>query len=218
MMADLTSTDVSANFVATLADAAAHKRDKTSDTALSGLTQGVRPSAKEVVDALLQAEKAAKQQRLTYSLNSLLGDWQLCFTAPRKAHLQGGVALGKGLYVPQIAKAHISFSTPPTSSAQTSQVEINNSVQFGPLLFKLTGSARYLDKKNLLAFNFTQMQLRLFGRAVYNGEFRCGKAKVTDFCAQSITTLPFFAFFLVTDDFIAARGRGGGLALWVKSA
>ena len=62
------------------------------------------------------------------------------------------------------------------------------------------------------------MQLRLFGRAVYSGEFRGGKATATDFSAQSIRTLPFFAFFLVTEDFIAARGRGGGLALWVKSA
>ena len=85
-MADLTSTGLSANFVATLAHAAAYERD----------TKRERPSAKAVVNALLQAEKAAKQQRLIYPLDSLLGDWRLCFTAPRKAHLRGGVALGKG--------------------------------------------------------------------------------------------------------------------------
>ena len=208
-MADLTSSDLSANFVATLAHAAAYERD----------TKRERPSAKAVVNALLQAEKAAKQQRLTYPLDSLLGDWRLCFTAPRKAHLRGGVALGKGLYVPQIAKAQISFSTQSPNSAQSSsQVEINNSVQCGPLLFKLTGPTRYLGKKNLLAFDFTYMQLCLFGRAVYSGEFRGGKATATNFYHQSIAKLPFFAFFLMTDDFIAARGRGGGLALWVKSA
>lgn len=63
MMADLTSTSLSANFVAYLAHAPQHERDKTSDTALSGLRFGVRPSAKVVVNALLQAEKAVKQQR-----------------------------------------------------------------------------------------------------------------------------------------------------------
>jgi hypothetical protein len=208
MTVEETSTAFS-DLVAVLAHAAAHERGGRS----------ARPSAKVVVNALLQAEKAAKQQHLTYPLNSLLGDWRLCFTAPRKAHLRGGVALGKGLYVPQIAKAQISFSTQSPNSAQSSsQVEINNSVQCGPLLFKLTGPTRYLGKKNLLAFDFTYMQLCLFGRAVYSGEFRGGKATATNFYHQSIAKLPFFAFFLMTDDFIAARGRGGGLALWVKSA
>jgi len=40
--------------------------------------------------------------------------------------------------------------------------------------------------------------------------------KEMNFYDQPIAKLPFFAFFLVTEDFIAARGRGGGLALWVK--
>ena len=60
------------------------------------------------------------------------------------------------------------------------------------------------------------MQLCLFNHAIYTGKFRGGKAATTDFYSQPIAKLPFFAFFLVTYDFIAARGRGGGLALWVK--
>ncbi len=179
--------------------------------AVSLRTKELRPSAKEVVDALLQAEKAAKQQRQVYPLESLFGQWRLCFTAPKNAHLKSGVALGKGFYVPQIAPAQISFHPSPNLS----QAEITNSLQFGSLQFKLTGPARYLDKKNLLAFDFTHMELSLFNRAIYSGGFRGGKLKNADFEQQSISKLPFFAFFLVTKDFIAARGRGGGLALWV---
>lgn len=205
-MSELTST-TSPDFVATLARAAVFERDRKSD----------RPSAKVVVNALLQAEKAAKQQRLLYPLESLLGAWQLCFTAPRQAHLKGGMALGKGFYLPQIAPAQISFTQLSTSERSPSQLEIGNQIQFGSLLFKLTGPAQYLGKKNLLAFDFNQMQLLLFGRTVHSGGFRGGKATAKDFYNQSIAKLPFFAFFLVTDDFIAARGRGGGLALWVKA-
>jgi hypothetical protein len=125
MMAELTST-ASPDFVATLARAAAAFRDKRSD----------RPKAKEVVNALLKAERAAKQQRLTYPLESLLGGWRLCFTAPRQAHLKGGTALGKGFYMPQIAPAQISFGTPLSTASQSlSQLEIGNSFQFGSLLF-----------------------------------------------------------------------------------
>ena len=206
MTAELGAT-TSLDFVATLSKAAAQERDLRSD----------RPSAKAVVNALLQAEKVAKQQRLTYPLESLLGDWRLCFTAQSKAHLRGDMALGKGFYIPQIARAQISFgSGAPIAGENPGKAEIGNQIQFGSLLFKLTGPAQYLGKKNLLAFDFTHMKLMLFGRAVYSGGFRGGKATATNFYGQPIAKLPFFAFFLVTDDFIAARGRGGGLALWVK--
>ena len=204
--AELQSTD-KPDFVATLTLAAAAFRDGT----------GNRPKANAVVNALLQVEKLAKQQRLSYPLESLLGHWRLCFTAPRKAHLRGGIALGKGLYVPQIARAHISFSNQAPTSGQSAGIEISNSLQFSPLLFKLTGPAQYLGKKNKVKFDFTYMQLCLFGRAVYSGKFRSG-TKAIDFYEQSVSRLPFFAFFLMTEDFIAARGRGGGLALWVKES
>jgi hypothetical protein len=196
----------SPDFVATLVRAAVHERGRRSN----------RPSAKEVVNALLQAEKVAKQQRLTYPLESLLGNWRLYFTAPRQAHLKGGTALAKGFYVPQIAPAQISFTQVSISDQSSGQLEIGNSVKFGSLLFKLTGPAHYLGKKNLLAFDFTYMKLMLFGHAVYSGRIRGGKVAAQDFYHQPIAKLPFFAFFLVSDDFIAARGRGGGLALWVK--
>jgi hypothetical protein len=89
-------------------------------------------------------------------------------------------------------------------------------VQLGSMLLKLTGPARYLGKKNLLAFDFTQMQISLFGRVIYNGKFGGSKDKIEDFYERAIAKLPFFAFFLVTEDLIAARGRGGGLALWIR--
>ena len=173
-----------------------------------------RPEAKEVVKALLQAEKAAKQQKLVYPLESLFGQWRLCFTAPKNAHFKSGVALGKGFYVPQIAPAQISFFP----SQNLGEARITNSVQFGSLQLKLTGPARYLDQKNLLMFDFTQVEILLFNRAIYSGGFRGGKLKDANFYKRSVAKAPFFAFFRVTEDLIAARGRGGGLALWVKES
>lgn len=176
---------------------------------------GKLPSASLMVDALLAAEKAAKQQRLTYNFDSLVGKWRLCFaTGTRKVRKRGGIVLGKGLYMPKFAAAHISFSA--SSEQDLGRGEIGNQVQVGPVLVKLTGPAKYLGKKNLLAFDFTQMQISLLSRVVYNGQIRSGKVQNGDFYNQPIAKLPFFAFFLVTKDFIAARGRGGGLALWIR--
>lgn len=210
MMGELSTTV--ADYIATLSKVAIAARKGNRD-AEGGSPRDHRPSAKVVVSALLQAERAAKQQRLVYPLESLLGDWRLYFTAPRNAKLLNSVAQGNGFYIPQIAPAQISFHSISFDSEE--RLEIGNQIQFGSLLFKLTGPARYLGKKNLLAFDFTQMQLRLFNRTVYQGKFSSGK-RSGNFDEQPISKLPFFAFFLVTEDYIAARGRGGGLAIWVK--
>lgn len=176
---------------------------------------GVRPTAETVVNALLQAEKSAKQQRLSYPFASLLGKWQLCFaTGTKKAQKRGGIVLGKGLYVPKFVTIQISFSA--TVEPDSGKGEIGNQVQLGPVLLQLTGLARYFGKQNLLAFDFNYLLFYLFGGKVYNGQFSSGRAEAQDFYDQPIAKLPFFAFFLVTPDLIAARGRGGGLALWIR--
>jgi hypothetical protein len=201
---NLTST-ISQNFTTVLLQAVSAYRGEGGD----------RPPTAAVVNALLQAEKAAKQQRLTYPFASLLGQWRLCFaTGTRDRKKRGGIVLGRGFYVPKFAAAHISFSA--TSDPALDRGEIGNQVKLGPVLLKLTGPAKYLGKKNLLAFDFTQMQISLFSRVVYNQQIRGGKTQTEDFYNQAIAKLPFFAFFSITEDFIAARGRGGGLAIWIR--
>jgi len=176
--------------------------------------EGALPIAAAVVDALLKAEKAARQQQLAYPFEALCGCWRLCFATGTRKRKRGGIILGKGFYVPKFVPAYISFSAKESSY----QGEISNQVQLGALLLKFTGPCQWLNKKNLLAFDFTQLQLSLFSRAVYTGNVRGGKAKAENFSNQANAKQPFFAFFLVTADFIAARGRGGGLALWIRES
>lgn len=177
---------------------------------------GPRPDQAEIVKALLEAEQTAKHQRSTYPLAALMGDWQLCFTAPQKPHFKAGIPTGRGFYAPQFAPAQISFFPAESPQADPAIACIGNQVSLGSLVFRLTGPARYISKKNLLAFDFTQMQLSVKGRSLLQRPFRSGKTGDTSFAEAPIAKLPFFAFFLITDKFIAARGRGGGLALWVR--
>ncbi|NJR20032.1 MAG: hypothetical protein HC785_33210 [Calothrix sp. CSU_2_0] len=173
-----------------------------------------RPNANRVVDALIQAEKIAKKQRLIYPLTSLVGKWQLCFaTGTRKAQKSGGIILGKGFYIPKFIPAYISFNA---SDAAENQGEITNQIQLGLLSIKLSGLSQYLENKNILGFDFHQMEITFFNLKLYNGKLPGSKTQTSNFYDASIAKLPFFAFFLITEDFIAARGRGGGLALWVK--
>lgn len=173
-----------------------------------------QPPAATVASALLQAEKVAKQQRLTYPFTGLSGQWRLCFTTGVRKLRRGGIALGKGFYVPKFAPAYIGFE--PIARSETGQGQISNQIQVGGLKLRFTGPAKYLGKKNLLAFDFTQLQILWGDRSLYSGNFRGGTALAAKFDEQPIAKLPFFAFFLVTEEFIAARGRGGGLALWIR--
>ncbi len=200
MAAELTP---SPDFLAILTAATAVRR---------GATQA-RPTAAQVVQALLAAEKVTNQQHLTYPLPALIGSWRLYFvTGTRKVRQRGGIQLGRGFYLPPIGAAQISFRP---SALESGILTIGNQVQLGQLRLQLTGPARYLGKKNLVAFDFTQIQINLGAWTVYQGSMRGGQTQEEAFEQQAIAKLPFFSFFLVTADFIAARGRGGGLALWV---
>lgn len=172
-------------------------------------SQVSRPQADQVVEALLQAEKMAKQTAIEYSFSQLEGQWRLCFATGTRKIRQGGIKLKKGYYVPKIAKAQISFD----AKAE----RIGNLAQFGVLTLKFSGPARYQTKKNLLAFEFTQLQVCLGEKPIFSQAVRGGMEKEQAFEATPIAKLPFFAFFIISDRFIAARGRGGGLALWIKS-
>jgi hypothetical protein len=185
-----------------------------------------RPPAATVVEALLQAEKAAKQQRLLYPADLLLGNWRLGFTTGTRKLRRGGIALGKGFYLPGFVQAQIGFSLAelPAAAESTSiaaspipvPLQISNQLTLAGGCLRFTGPARYLNKKNLLAFDFTKLELSLAQRSLYRGNIRGGSTQAAAFSEKPIAQLPFFSFFWVTPSFIAARGRGGGLAIWVK--
>lgn len=195
------------------------------------------PPAAPVVQALLDAERAAKHPRPALALESLLGQWRLRFTAPNKPAYKAGEPVGKGFYWPGIFPGTITFrpadpspprppnpgaSTPAHPSPQVaseplsaSALTIENQIQFGPLALRFSGPAKFLAKQNLLAFDFTQVQLFLGGWCPVKWPIK-GRVGTEDFAQTPIAKLPFFAFFAATDYYLAARGRGGGLALWAK--
>jgi len=181
--------------------------------AIASRTQKPLPTVDRIVEALLQAEKATKQQRLTYPLAGLVGQWRLCFTTGTRKVQRGGIVLGKGFYLPRFIPAVIEFQAlPPLNTPLT----ITNQIQVLGWTLKFIGPARYMLNQHLLAFDFTNIQVKLGNLTLYAGAVRGGTTKLATFEKTPIAKLPFFSFFLVADDFIAARGRGGGLALWVR--
>ncbi|WP_198804769.1 hypothetical protein [Leptolyngbya sp. BL0902] len=190
---------------------------------------GQKPPAAEVVQALLDAERAAKHPRPSLAVDALLGRWQLRFTAPNKPAYKAGIPVGKGFYWPTLFPGTITFSrsvqspnsdaTPVDSGSPNTTPDdaltIENQIQLGPLALRFSGPAKFLPKQNLLAFDFVQVQLWVGRLCLLKLPIK-GRAGAANFATTSIAKLPFFAFFAATPQYLAARGRGGGLALWVN--
>lgn len=175
--------------------------------------KGNKPSAADLVTALLDLEKQARQDKVSHQFSDLVGTWRLCFiTGTKKARNRAGIVLGAGRYLFAPIKIEIRFQT-----TSTEQGTVDNVVQVGLVKITVSGPAKFQPKKNLLAFDFTHIQLQVLGIPIYKGYIRGGKASEEKFYETSIAKQAFFAFFVIQPELIAARGRGGGLALWVKS-
>mgnify|MGYP003433915722 CR=1 FL=1 len=179
-----------------------------------------QPSSDAVVAALLEAEKTAKQNKVCYSFAQLIGNWQLCWiTGTKKSQQKAGIVLGAGRYIPQwIAKIQIAYSAAESvaEGADNSEIgSVENSVKVGSIELTLSGPTKFLPN-NILAFDFTRVTVKLLGKSVYQGYIRGGESREAEFFSQSVGKQAFFTYFLVEDGMIAARGRGGGLALWRK--
>lgn len=173
------------------------------------------PASEALVEALLQAEKKGKQAKIRYTYPQLLGTWRLGFiTGTKRSRQRAGVILGAGRFLPKWVKIQLSYSS---FESEPDRGTVQNSVELGLLKLVLTGPSQFWSKTNILAFDFTQMKILLSGLKLYEGYIRGGQDRETRFYEQSVKEQAFFTYFLVQDNCIAARGRGGGLALWTRT-
>lgn len=166
------------------------------------------PKASELVTALQATEKSTKAR---YALDNIVGTWRLHFiTGTKKTRKKAGVALGAGRYLPKIIKIQLTYQ-----AHEDEQGLVQNSVGLGQLKLELTGPIKFWSKTRCLAFDFTQIQIAIGGLTLYQGRIK-PEAADQEFYQQPLKEQAFFKYFWVTDQGIAARGRGGGLALWYR--
>ncbi|MEO8893131.1 MAG: hypothetical protein ABI417_16700, partial [Coleofasciculaceae cyanobacterium] len=140
------------------------------------------PAASSVVEELLMAEKNTKQQKIRYAYTQLLGTWRLGFiTGTKKSQKRAGVILKAGRFLPAIVKIQLTYQQ---SEVNSEQEIVKNSVEVGLLKLVLTGPTQFWQNTNILAFDFTQMQVTLAGLKLYSGYIRGGKKREEDFYQQ----------------------------------
>ena len=177
------------------------------------------PDPAQIVAALLKLEKDAKKKQINPDYTDLIGCWNLRFiTGTKKTRKRSGVILGAGKYIPQFISIRITYESNEPSGVGDRQSNntgrVKNSVKLASIELSLTGPTKLLDRKSIMAFDFTSIKIVAFGLKLYDGYIRNGEAREANFYHQTIKEQAFFNYFYFSKNLIAARGKGGGLALW----
>lgn len=184
---------------------------------------------------LLALERQSRQSGSGLSREALLGTWILQRTWPRGRSTPADLAstllrgLGASLSLSSpaaaaAAAAPAAAATAPASApgadgaaaAELAPLEIINSVRLGTLELRFCGEARLQGRRPLLLFRFLRLQLRLGGQALLDRPLPAD----APFSSRPVAGLPFFALIAADPEgsWLAARGKGGGLALWQRAA
>lgn len=216
-----------------------------SDQAVFLLESETAPKLADVSQQLQDCEKRALKVRQSIALTDLLGSWRLMFVLrpvkkSKRGFLKPLAQKRQEKLMPSWISIQISFwqdtSEGEENSAEftsdeaaslavetSTQIQskprgqVENCVQLGPISLTLSGPFCYHPQRNLLAFDFLQAVLKLQERSLLSFPIRGGAAAIEQFWDQPLKDQAFFRYFLATSEAIAARGRGGGIALWYRS-
>lgn len=149
--------------------------------------------------ALLELEDFSRREGSGLQVVDLIGRWRLDQVWGKGSSRPSSfsAALLRGL----AARLEIAQGT------TADHLRLGNAVNLGALELRFEGEGKLQGRRPLLMFWFERLQLRLGGRVLLERPLARPKEK----------RLPFFALIAAErtgEGWMAARGRGGGLALW----
>lgn len=193
-------------------------------SAVSTITQwlGTSPNASvskaEVIHALLTLEKTFKKETPSAIADDFSGSWQLRFVGGKQTLNSATQNAKNGKRLPPWLNIQLTYSQMLRGSGAQipDRGHLSNRVQIGPFVLELRGPWKYIPKTQIIAFDFLFLRFNILKRSVLDIPIRGGEAAEASFWDQPLKEQAFFRYFWVTPDAIAARGKGGGLALWSK--
>ena len=108
----------------------------------------------------------------------------------------------------QVFKALLELKKPISEKANQNY-EIKNSINFGVFSIVFYGYALLKGTRPLLIFHFEKLKINLGNLTLINKKLK----------KPEENKMPFFSLIAISKErnWMCARGRGGGLAIWIKS-
>ncbi|CAJ1359850.1 unnamed protein product [Effrenium voratum] len=166
--------------------------------AQSALTKETDPE--EVFDAIRVLEKAKNRTGESGFAHFLTGDWRLVYTTGTK---KTETDVGRINYVPITAVQRFDMD----------KKFIRNGVYLGPVSLEFEGTLRWIEERRRMEFDFEELKICGFSPSLPDWlRSMAGMRSSSPYKKQ-----PAFDFVAVDERIAAARGAGGGVALWLRN-
>ena len=154
-------------------------------------------------EQLLKLESIARKEGSGIDIAFLSGKWKFIYVWNNGSNNKNIIAS----YFLRIFQANLNLIENDISDSNNNY-NIVNSIQFGNLFIRFCGSAELKGKQPILPFYFERIELNLGEQVLISKALDIPEDK----------NRPFFSLIAINkeDKWLSARGRGGGLALWLK--
>tara|TARA_Y100001968_G_C19449136_1_gene767323 strand:- start:5047 stop:5718 length:672 start_codon:yes stop_codon:yes gene_type:complete len=156
------------------------------------------------LEDLLRLEKFSRKNGSGIQFEDLLGIWNFYLVWNQKKQFQDNIFS----YLLRLFSAKLELNK-SINKDENPTFNIINSIDFGFLSIRFVGLGSIKGSQPLLPFFFEKIEFRLGDRVMLSRQLNIPQDK----------DRPFFALISVNQEegWMAARGRGGGLALWQKN-
>ena len=154
-------------------------------------------------EEILSWEQDARRTGLSVKASQLSARWNLDQVFDRKGRSGGA---GQSAILRAIGACLILEHQNEDKSNTT--LLVSNQVRLGPMVLRFEGDGALVGQRPLLQFSFKTLVIKFGERTVHQQQISPLPA----------AKMPFFALIKIDNHqgFLAARGRGGGLALWKR--
>ena len=155
-------------------------------------------------DEIIKLEKIANKDGSGIIFEELIGKWRFKYVWKNGSSSLDNISSS----LLQVLSATLELSV-PDSENESSTFEIKNSIKFGILLIIFSGEAFLKGSRPLLPFKFKNFCLKI-------GKINLINKSIADIDQKK---MPFFSLIAINKNknWLCARGKGGGLAIWVRS-
>ena len=149
-------------------------------------------------------EKIANKDGSGIKFDELIGNWKFQYVWKQGAESIDNISSSLlQVLVASLELSNIQLENDPA------KFEIKNSLKFGVLSIAFCGEAFLKGTRPLLYFSFKNLNIKVGNITVLNKSL-----KKTEF-----KKMPFFSLIAIDkkEEWLCARGKGGGLALWKRN-
>ena len=150
-----------------------------------------------------QLEKNSQKQGTGITYEDLLGIWKLKFVWKQNSDDMDNLSSS----ILQVLSAKLELNK--ENEVDDINFKINNSINFGLLDFVFSGKASLKGSRPILLFYFDNFKVNIGKFSILKKSLKKPEEK----------KFPFFSLISLSreDNWMCARGKGGGLAIWIKS-